>query len=181
MPVYAALLQGVNIGAKKRIAMAELRALVEAAGAADVRTYVNSGNVVLSHREEDAAALEARLEEVLGAHVGLPVPVLLRSADELDRVVADNPFPAAAAEPRTLHVTFLRRAPAPEAVRAVEAMDTGPDRVVVRGRELYAFLPHLMSGATVDLQRLAGVLGVDGTARNWNTVTRLAQMTRALV
>lgn len=51
----------------------------------------------------------------------------------------------------------------------------------MRGRELYAFLPHLMSGATVDLQRLAGVLGVDGTARNWNTVTRLAQMTRALV
>lgn len=181
MPVYAALLQGVNIGPRKRIAMADLRALLEAAGGGDVATYANSGNAVFRHDDGDALGLERRLEDVVGAHVGLPVPVLLRTAEELAGVVAANPFPELAAEPKHLHVVFLRAKPTVEAAAAVESAPTGEDRVALVGRHLYAALPHGMSGATVDLARLGAGLGrgADGwstTARNWTTVTTLARM-----
>lgn len=179
MPLYVALLQGINIGSKKRIRMEELRHLIAAHGGEDVRTYVNSGNVVFRHDATDVPALEARIEEALEAHIGLPVPTLIRTSDELDAIMKANPFPEAESEPKTLHVLFLRSNPDVEAIDAADEIETGPDRFAVHGREVYFFLPNLMSGATVDMKQVQKVLNVgDATARNWNTVTKLAEMTR---
>jgi uncharacterized protein (DUF1697 family) len=176
MPVYTALLQGVNIGSKKRIKMDALRSLVTDAGGSDVRTYVNSGNVVFRHDETNPSALETRLETALRDQVGMDVPTIIRTTEELDDVIADNPFPEAVAAPKTLHALFLREKPAVEDIDAVDEIETGPDRLAIHGRTVYFFLPNLMSGATVDVAKVGKMLRVDGTSRNWNTVTKLAAM-----
>ena len=175
MPMYIGLLQGINIGSKKRIRMEDLRSLIAALEGEDVRTYVNSGNVVFSHRHTDVAALEREMETALREQIGVDVPVIIRTGQDLARVIADNPFPDAT-DPKTLHVLFLRDKPAIEDVDAVEEMETGADRIAIHAREVYAFLPNYTSGATVDLMKVARALGVDGTSRNWNTVTKLVEM-----
>ena len=178
MPTYIALLQGINIGPKKRIRMEDLRALIAGLGGEDVRTYVNSGNAVFTHRSKDIPALERDVETALRDHIGMDVPVLIRTGPDLARIIADNPFPDAS-DPKTLHVGVLRERPAIEDVNAVEEMETGADRIAILGREVYAFLPNYTTGATIDLMKVAKALRVDATSRNWNTVTRLAEMTGA--
>jgi uncharacterized protein (DUF1697 family) len=175
MPTYIALLQGINIGPRKRIRMEDLRALVASLGGEDVRTYVNSGNAVFTHHRTDIPALEKELETALRDHVGIDVPAIIRTGQDLARVLAGNPFPQAS-DPKTLHVLFLRDEPAIDDVNAVEEMETGADLIAIHGREVYAFLPNYTTGATVDLMKVARALGVDATARNWSTVTRLADM-----
>jgi uncharacterized protein (DUF1697 family) len=176
MPVYVALLQGVNIGSKKRIKMDALRSLIADLGGSDVRTYINSGNVVFQHEESDASKLETRLEAALRNHVGMDVATIVRTAAEMRQIVEDNPFPEAADEPKTVHVLFLRNAPAVEDIDTVDEMETGPDRLAIHRREVYFFLPKLMSGATIDIAKVGKMLRVDGTSRNWNTVTKLLEM-----
>lgn len=178
MPDYIALLQGINIGSKKRIRMEDLRSLITALGGEDVRTYVNSGNAVFTHRSKDIPALEREMETALRDHIGVDVPVIIRTGADMARVVAHKPFPDAS-DPKTLHVLFLREKPAMEDVNAVEEMETGADRIAIHGREVYAFLPNYTTGATVDLMKVGKALGVDATGRNWNTVTKLAQMATA--
>lgn len=176
MPTWVALLQGVNIGAKKRIAMGDLRSIIAALGGQDVRTYVNSGNAVFNHAERDATRLEADLEAALREHLGMDVSAILRAGPDLARVVAENPFPQAVADPKTIHVLFLRDTPAIEDIDAAEEMETGADRIAIHRREVYAYLPNYTSGATVDLMKIGKALGVDATDRNWNTVTKLATL-----
>lgn len=175
MPTYIALLQGINIGSKKRIRMEDLRALITGLGGLDVRTYVNSGNAVFAHPDKDASNLEQQLEAALQDHIGVPVPTILRTAGEMARIASTNPFPDAT-DPKTLHVLFLREKPAIADIDAVEEMETGADRIAIHGREVYAFLPNYTTGATVDLMKVGKALRVDATGRNWNTVTKLTDM-----
>jgi uncharacterized protein (DUF1697 family) len=176
MPTYVALLQGVNIGSKKRIKMDDLRSMIADLGGSGVRTYVNSGNAVFIHEETDASKLESRLEAALRDHVGMDVATIVRTAAEMQQVVEDNPFPEAVEDPKTLHVLFLRDAPEVKDIDAVDEIETGPDRLAIHRREVYFFLPNLMSGATVDIAKVGKMLRVDGTSRNWNTVTKLQEM-----
>lgn len=172
MPTYIALLQGVNIGPKKRIRMEDLRRLITDLGGLGVRTYINSGNALFDHPERSIPTLEQQIEAALRDHIGMDVPAIIRTREDLDRVIAANPFPEAS-DPKTLHVLFLRDIPAIDDVNAVEEMETGADRIAIHGREVYAFLPNYTTGATVDLMKVGKALGVDATARNWNTVTKL--------
>lgn len=176
MPTYIALLQGINVGPKKRIKMEALRALLTDIDGTNVRTYVNSGNAVFGHEEKDAPTLERRIEMALRDHVGMDVPVIIRTTREMRETIERNPFPEASADPKMLHVLFLRAKPEMEHVNVAEEMETGDDRIAILGRDVYAFLPNYMSGATVDLMAVAKVLRQEGTSRNWNSVTKLAQM-----
>jgi uncharacterized protein (DUF1697 family) len=176
MPTYVGLLQGVNVGPKKRIRMDDLRSLVSDLGGRDVQTYVNSGNVVFGHASEDAQALEHHFEDALRAHVGMDVPTILRTGQEMAMIVSHNPFPEAVTDPKMLHVLFLRNVPAMEDVNIAEEVEAGDDRIAILGREVYAFLPNYTSGATVDLMAVAKALRQAGTSRNWNSVTKLATM-----
>jgi uncharacterized protein (DUF1697 family) len=178
MNVYVALLRGVNVGPKKRIRMEPLRELVRGLGFADVRTLVNSGNVVF-RGEGETAGIAGQLELALHDTHGLDVDVVVRTADEMAEVVAANPFPDIVATPKLLHVSFLAT-PLPEATRqAIEGLDTGDDRVVMRDREVYLHAPHGLSGTSPAIQALGRTLTVVSTSRNWNTVTRLTEMARS--
>lgn len=178
-----ALLQGVNVGpknAKKRIRMADLKRIMTDLGMTDVATYVNSGNAVFRSDNEDIPALEADLEERLAAHVGVDIPMVIRTRDDLREAIKANPFPDAVDEPKTLHINFLREAPARAWHDQLAGLDLGDDRIEVNCRDMYLFVPHNMSGISKGTQRALRLKGPLGTSRNWNTVLKLDAMAHDL-
>ena len=163
------LLRGVNVGRHNRISMPELRAVLEGAGCCDVQTYVSSGNAVVDHPAA-TAELERLVAAALAEH-GLLVPVMVRTGDELARVVEDSPW--SDLDPKRFHVAFLSGDPDPAEVAAIDHEALLPERVVVGDRVLYLDFAH-GAGRSTGLDRLR--LGVEATARNWRTVTALRDL-----
>jgi len=175
MPRQIALLRGVNLGSVRRVRMPELREVLERGPYDDVRTYLVSGNVVLS---SDAAPEDVArdLEQRIAAELGVDTQVVVRTRDELAAVVAGDPLAGVATEPRRYQVSFLSAEPDPRRVEALTAEDFGPERVVVRGREVYAWHPNGLQRSRLARMLSEDRLGVTATARNWNTVTALLAM-----
>lgn len=162
------LLRGVNLGARNRIAMGDLRALLEGVGCTEVRTHLQSGNAVVVTRRTPAS-LEKAVAAALVEH-GLPVVVMVRTAAELARVVRDCPWEGL--DPGRLQVGFLSAEPDSAAVAAIDHRALLPERVVVGERVLY-----LDQAPGIRTSRLNGLrLGVDVTARNWRTVLALHEL-----
>lgn len=156
--------------------MPELRVLLADAGFSDVRTYVASGNVVLSS-ELSSEELAARCEKLIAGRFGFDVDVIVRSRDELAEVVARNPLADIAVDPKRYQVNFLESEPDPAVLERLAGLATQPECLVAVGRELYTWHPEGI-GRSKLWPKLAsgGGLGVRGTARNWNTVTTLLAM-----
>ena len=170
---YAALLRGINVGKHRRVTMAAVREAFEGAGATDVTTYIQSGNVVFAHRPVDEAALARKLERALLELVGSEVPVLLRDAAEMATVVAKSPFPAA--DDQAMYVAFLAETPPARWLGAIPRDAFLPEEARVVGRQLYLHLP-----GGIGRSRLAIAVGKLGgpptTVRNWRTVATLARL-----
>lgn len=176
MTRHIALLRGINLGSKRRVAMADLRALCAKLGYEDVRTYVNSGNVVLT-AAGSAEDVARELEQAIAAELGVEAEVVVRTRDELADAIERNPLIREAAEdPKRLQVSFLSGGPDAVFVRELEQQDFGAERFAVSGREIYAWHPDGMQKSK--LARALGDkrLGVVATARNWNTVVKLPEM-----
>ena len=169
---YAALLRAVNVGGTSKLAMTDLARLCEREGLCAVKTYIQSGNVVFTSPKKEAA-VKAALEKTLERHMGKPVPVMVRTVDELEAVIAANPFPDA--PPNRLLITFFDE----ELTRAdiAGAVTPGGERLAIRGRELFIHYPEGMGVSKLKVPALKKA----GTGRNLNTVVKLAAMTRALV
>lgn len=167
-----ALLRGVNIGARNRIAMPELRELLESAGFDDVRTYLHSGNVVLSVAASPERVARKCEQEIAG-HFGLDIEVVVRSRDELAEVVRRNPLSEVAVSPKRYQVSFLAAEPDVEAVRKLAAAAAPQEELVHIGRELYAWHPDGIGRSRLAALLAARGLRVPATARNWATVTNL--------
>jgi uncharacterized protein (DUF1697 family) len=166
------LLRGVNVGGRNRVAMAELSRLLDGAGMEDVRTYLQSGNVVVSS-EVPARELAAQCKRVLADGFGLDVEVIVRSRDELAAVVKRNPLGHVASDPKRYQVSFLAGELDAGTLRELEALATDAERLVAVGRELYAWHPDGVARSRL-WARLAGrQLPTAATARNWTTVTKL--------
>lgn len=165
MPRNIALLRGINLGAKRRVAMADLRALLEELGFTQVRTVLASGNAIFTG-EPSRTELEAALE----ARFGFRIDVVLRTMDELRAVIAGDPFAGVADNPTRYFVVFLDREPK---LDRLEGQDFAPDEFVARGREIYAWCPEGMRDSR--LMKALGKLDGPGTAtvRNWATVHKL--------
>jgi uncharacterized protein (DUF1697 family) len=170
-----ALLRGINVGPHRRVAMGALRELLVSLGYGDVRTYLQSGNVVLT---SDAAGeqLERDLTRQIAEGLGVETPVVVRTRDELAGVIARNPLADVATEPKRYQVSFLSAAPDPAVVRELEAVDVAPERVVFAGREVYAWHPDGIQRSPLAALITDRRLGVVATARNWNTVTKLLEL-----
>ncbi|RIQ36713.1 DUF1697 domain-containing protein [Jiangella rhizosphaerae] len=177
MTRHVALLRGINVGGKKKVAMADLRALVAGVGHTDVATYINSGNVVFTSGTPDAGRdeLEAAIERAIEAELGLEVAVLVRTHDELAAAVDANPFPDAV--PARLLLTFLRDEPAAGAYAAAERVRSGADEFRVVGTTLYLHCPDGI-GRSKLAEALGRVKGPVGTARNLGTVRKLIDLSR---
>ena len=169
------LLRGINLGPRNRIAMPQLRTLLEAAGFDDVRTYVQSGNVVLSTRRRPESTAAA-CERLIGDEFGLDIPVVVRTRDELAEVVRRNPLGDVADNPKRYQVSFLDGEPDPKAVEKVAAAAAGGERIEAIGREIYAWHPDGIARSKLWAALAGNGLGVKATARNWTTVTTLLEM-----
>ncbi|MCM0641122.1 DUF1697 domain-containing protein [Cellulomonas wangsupingiae] len=172
MTVMVALLRGVNVGGAGKVPMADLRRVVADAGYGDVRTYVNSGNVLLSTDGTDTEQVAATLRAACAEAFEAGPDVIVRTRDELRGVVDGNPFLGRDDDPTHHHVVFLAGT-APARVPDVEV--TAPEDLAVAGREVYLYLPGGI-GRSPLAARLARRPGPGGTARNWRTVTTLLRM-----
>jgi uncharacterized protein (DUF1697 family) len=169
------LLRGINLGPRNRIAMGELRESLEDAGFKDVRTYLQSGNVVLTSTAKPEN-VGRKCERKISARFGLEIPVVVRTRDELAEVVKRNPLGKVAADPKRYQVSFLSAKLTAKLVRELEAAAAGSEQIVVIGREVYAWHPETIARSRL-WTRLAGKgLGVTATSRNWATVEALLAM-----
>lgn len=169
------MLRGINLGSHKRVAMPALRELFGGAGFKDVRTYVQSGNIVLGS-DLAPAKLEARCERLLADELGLEVDVIVRTRDELAAVVALNPLGDVAVNPKRYQVSFMSAELDPSVVQEIEALVAAPEQLVVSGRELYAWHPEGVARSKLWNRLASKKLGLNATARNWTTVTTLLSM-----
>jgi uncharacterized protein (DUF1697 family) len=176
MNAYIALLRGINVGGNKLVAMADLRALVARLGFADVRTLLQSGNLVFRGDRRSPAQLERVLEAETARRLGLEAAWFVRTADEWHAVVARNPFRAEAArDPARLAVLVLKDPPAARAVATLRAAITGRETVRAARRHLYVVYPDGMGRSRLTHALIEKLLGTRATGRNWNTVRKLAE------
>jgi len=174
-----ALLRGVNLGANRRVAMADVRAVFEAAGFDAVASLLQSGNLVFEAGTASDAEVEARAEQVLLDRLGLITEVVVRDADAWRAMIAANPFPdEAMADPSHLVVMAMKTAPA-EGAEAAMAAIPGRERARVIGAHAYIYYPDGIAGVRLIGAPLDRALGARSTGRNWNTVLKLAAMVEA--
>jgi uncharacterized protein (DUF1697 family) len=182
MPTYVALLRAVNLGGYGKISMADLRKLLDGLGFKNIETYIQSGNAVFDATGSAVkvkAAIAAGLEKLMGA----PVEVMLRTHEELSRIIDGNPFAAeAAADGARVHVAFLAGAAGAGAHDALEGIvakyPARRDRFHLAGDVVYLHLPDGAAETKFSGKTLDKAIGVPGTGRNWNTVLKLHAMSK---
>jgi uncharacterized protein (DUF1697 family) len=172
--VAVVLLRAANLGARNKVPMAELRRLVEEVGCTEVRTYVQSGNVVV-RTSLSAEALRDGVRRAIRAEFGHDLAVVVRTAAQLRKVVDRNPFDAR--DPSKLLVAFLSGRPPAARVRDLLARDFGRDEARVAGTEVYGHYPGGYGRTKLSNAAIERILGVQATSRNWRTVTALLELT----
>ena len=165
---WVALLRGVNLGARNKVPMAELRALLASAGYGDVRTYIASGNVLLDG-PSGRKRLGSDLERLVLDAFEVTTTVILRKPQELAAAVEAHPFD----DPSETHVAFLAERPVKAAAARLREFDSD---AVLAGAELYLRLPRGVHGSRLSNARIESLLGVAATLRNWRTVVALAEL-----
>jgi uncharacterized protein (DUF1697 family) len=175
--MYVALLRAVNVAGHGTVSMAELRDLVGRLGFSSVRTVLQSGNVVFEADRRQPEAIERLLERGIAARLKVTSDCFVRTSREWTALVAANPFPdEARANPGRLVLMCLKAAPAAKSVAALQAAIRGPEVVRPNGRHLYLVYPEGIGRSRLTGTLIERALGARGTARNWNTVLRLAAL-----
>jgi uncharacterized protein (DUF1697 family) len=177
MPTWVALLRAVNLGSHNKVNMPALRAALTEVGFGDVRTYVQSGNVVLSSPARTPAKVASAVGDVLRESFGIDTPVLVRTPAQLRAVAEWSPFAEQAAErPTSVHVLHLDAEPDADALATLLGTDWGGDRVAARGLEVVIAYGETMHDSRLQHAAIIKRLGTTGTARNWRTLLALVDM-----
>jgi len=179
MSTHVALLRGINVGGKNMLPMATLVELFAAAGCTDVRTYIQSGNVVFAASAKTAARVGGAVTKAIERELGLAVPLVLRSAAELAAAAARNPYLERGVDPDELHLAFLADPPDKKQAAALDPRRSPGDAFVLRGRELYLHLPNGVARTKLTNAYLDKTLGTVSTVRNWRTVLKLVELAGA--
>jgi uncharacterized protein (DUF1697 family) len=179
MSTCVSLLRGINVGPTRTVKMADLVTLYRSLGLKNVRTYLNSGNVLFDSPRNDQENLPALLEKQITRTVGFPVKVLVRTGDELDRVITSNPFlQTISRDTAKLYVTFISENPSENSVVEVNTIKYGFDRFIIRGLEIYLFCPNGYGKTKFSNSFFEKGLAVMATTRNWKTVTALSALAK---
>jgi uncharacterized protein (DUF1697 family) len=177
MPVYVSLLRAVNLAGRSTVRMAALADLYRTEGFEDVTTVLQSGNVIFSSKARSAPRIAARLEAALAREFGLRTTVILRTAAEIADVIARNPFAGRDdVNPSRLLVLFLAGEPTASAEGDLAERYKGPEEIVISGRECYIHYIDGIGRSKLTAALLDRTLGAAGTARNWNTLQRIAKV-----
>jgi uncharacterized protein (DUF1697 family) len=178
---YVALLRGINVGGRNKVAMADLRQVAESLGHTEVAAYIQSGNLVFTSDDDSANGLAEALEQEIARSLAVRPAVVVLSRADLAQVIADNPFPGES-NPKCLHAVFRREALTAEAVEAIASAEQkarakgSPDEVIVVGRTLFLRTPDGLGRSELAAQLARVGSQAAGTARNWSTVNRLLAM-----
>ena len=177
MPIYIALLRGINVAGKKIVRMENLGASFEALGFGRVRTYVQSGNVIFEVTRTSSEDLTRIITTKISRDFGFPIPVVLRTSDEIGQIAGDNPFlNERGLDHSKLHVTFLSALPARDAKERIDALNRRPDQFRVGGRVFYLYCPNGYGRSKLSNNALEKALSTGATTRNWKTVSTLARI-----
>jgi uncharacterized protein (DUF1697 family) len=173
-----ALLRGINVAGKNLLPMKDLARMFEDAGCANVRTYIQSGNVIFE-APDGASKVAEEVTRAIEKKFGYRVPVILRTTSEMEATIRGNPFLVAEIDTKWLHVYFLGDRPSAACCASLDAKRSAPDAFQVRGREIYLHLPNGMGRSKLTNAYFDSKLSTTCTARNWATVLKLAEMMRA--
>jgi uncharacterized protein (DUF1697 family) len=176
MTAWICLLRGVNVGGNKMLKMDALKALFGTIGLRDAKTYLQSGNVVFRSDETDRAVLMRRIEDGIRKKSGLEVKIILRTADELRKVIAANPLPPEDHNPAALLVAFLGGPITKDAKALLTSLKIPSEELHFGKQELYLYFPEGIAGSKLSNALTEKKVGVNVTARNWNTVNALLKM-----
>lgn len=180
MTTYIALLRGINVGGNKIIKMQDLRSMCQAMHLENVRTYIQSGNIVFDSVDESSGRLGMMIGEQIMKTFGFDVPVIIRSLEELEAAIAGNPFQLTEAEEfKRLYISFLETEPSAEALEKLRPYEDGADKLRVIGKDMYTLYEVSVSQSPLFKVPLDKLLGTTLTARNWNTVNKLAALGRS--
>lgn len=179
MPVYIALLRGVNVGSAKRVPMAELRALLTDLGHQDVVTLLNSGNAVFRASRGQPAAIAAGISKVITSRLGLEVPVIVKSAKDLTTIVSDNTLAAQAPDHSRLLVAFVQKPDTLTALTTIEPLIVPPEQFLIGSSAAYLHCPAGVLASKAGAA-LLGKAGGAATTRNWATVLKLQALAKQL-
>jgi uncharacterized protein (DUF1697 family) len=176
---YVALLRGINVGGNNVLPMKALAAMFESAGCRDVRTYIQSGNVVFSAPAAVVRKLSDAITKAIEKRFGFRVPVVIRTSEELARTIRENPFLKTGADEKAFHVYFLAALPETKSIAGLDPNRSTPDVFHVREREIYLHLPNGMGRSKLTNAYFDSRLATVSTARNWTTVRKLLAMMEA--
>jgi uncharacterized protein (DUF1697 family) len=173
---YICFLRGVNVGGNKLLKMAELKLLFDSLKLRDAKTYLQSGNVVFRSDETDRAALMRRIEDGIRKKSGMEVKIILRTTDELRKVIAANPLPPETRNPSGLVVAFLGGPILDAAKSLLASLKIPSEELHFAKEELYIYFVESMARSKLAAALTEKKLGVNVTARNWNTVNALLKL-----
>ncbi len=173
---HLALLRGINVGGKHSLPMKDLAEIFTTAGCTNVRTYIQSGNVIFCAASGILEELPGRIVNQIAKRFGYQAPVILRTAKQLGDIIRNNPFQQAGAAESTLHVLFLADLPDPTSVKNLDPDRSRPDAFFVHNREVYLHMPNGMGRTKLTNAYFDSTLATTSTARNWRTVLKLFEL-----
>jgi uncharacterized protein (DUF1697 family) len=178
MPGFVALLRGVNAGGVNTLTSKDFVALLETLGLANAKTYIQSGNAVFQANTKDVKQLSAKIKTAIHKQHSFAPEVIVLSLAELEKATADNPFPKAKDNPKSLHLTFLVSKPNNPDLETLEKIKIDSEAFKLIEKVFYFYAPEGI-GRSKAAAKIEKCLGVTGTARNWRTVNKLLEMARA--
>lgn len=174
MHTIISLLRGINVGGNKKIKMADLRDLYKSLGYANIKTLLQTGNVVFQSETDDLEQIQSTIEEGIQAHYGFDVDILMLTPEDFKTIVEAHPFTDAQAEdPRKLVFVFLNAQPDASAVDALRDNHTGREIIDMGEHALYIYYTDGQGRSKLDHSRIERPLNVKATARNWNTTMKI--------
>jgi uncharacterized protein (DUF1697 family) len=178
MQTFISILRGINVSGQKKILMADLKELFEGLHFKNVTTYIQSGNVVFkSDAKISDIQLAEKIEKAISAKYNFEVPVIIRTKEELEKIISQNPFAKEKnIDLKKLHITFLSTTPAKEKAEQIKEVNFSPDQFIIKGKEIYLHIPNSYGETKLSNKFFENKLKVSATTRNWNTVNKLFEM-----
>lgn len=171
---YLVMPRGINVGTRNRVPMAALRSKLADRGYSDVATVLQSGNVIVSTPSDDPGEVAGAVQRLLSDAFAVHVPCVVRTASQIRGVLERNPLHEIVSDPARYLVNFLSEEPDPEAVGTLLEEDHSPEVIAIQGAEAYVWTPEGVKAMTLSYAYLQKRFGVVATARNWNTLERIA-------
>jgi len=177
MTKHISILRGINVGGKRKILMADLKELYAKLGYKNIVSYIQSGNVIFDAKEKDQSKIEEKIYKAIKKVYDFEVPVVVRSAEEIEQIISNNPF-TKKSEDESLHLTFLKEIPSEEHLEKIATYNYPPDKYKIEGKDVFIFCVGKYHKSKLTNNFFEKKLKVGATTRNWKTVNKLLELSK---